>query len=454
MLSGNIPFLLSVTNGWNNLFAGVTVNPFSWQTGVAIAVVLLLLLLSGYMSSSECAFFSLNPQDIDAIRNSNSKTDRTLLALLEHSEQLLATILIGNNTVNIAIVLLSNYALNQLVDFGDSTTLSFVVQTIGLTLLLLLFGEIIPKVYATRRPLAFSRFSAQIMKPFFHALSPLSLALVKLGKRFERDNGKNRYDISVDDLSKAVELTVESGTDQSGIMEEIVKFYDKKVEDIMIPRIDMSTIDYAWGFRAVLDFIVDAGYSRIPVFRSSQDNISGILYIKDCIPYIQEADSFQWQSLIRPAYFVPENKKIDDLLEELRAKRIHIAIVVDEYGGTSGLVTMEDILEEIVGDIADEYDEEELPYTRLAENVYLFDAKTPVNDFCRMLNLDPELFADLTREADMLSGLFLEIRQEMPRRGDRVTYKGFTFEITALEKYRILQLKVTLPPSESATPSA
>lgn len=443
----SIPLLLSIGNSFANLFAGVTINPFSWQIGISIAVVILLLIISGYMSSSESAFFSLTPQDIHTIRNSNSKTDQTLLSLLGRSEELLATILICNNTVNIAIVLLSNYALTQLFDFGTSQTLSFVVQTIGLTLLLLLFGEIIPKVYATRNPLAFCRFSCVIMAPIVKYLSPLSKSLVKLGTRIERGNGSDSYDISVDDLSKAVELTVESGSEQSDIMEEIVRFYDKRVEDIMAPRIDMANIDYSWSFKAVLYFIVECGYSRIPVYEGTQDNIRGILYIKDCIPYINESDDFEWQNLIRPAFFVPENKKIDDLLEELRAKRIHIAIVVDEYGGTSGLVTMEDILEEIVGDITDEYDEEELPYTRLADGVYLFDAKTPTNDFCRLLDIDPSIFAGITQEVDTLSGLFLEIKQELPHRGDVVTYKDFTFEVTAVDKRRILQLKITLPAS-------
>lgn len=396
------------------------------------------------MSSSEVAFFSLSPQDIHAVRESNAPVDKTLLHLLEHSERLLATILIGNNVVNIVLILLSNYTLSILVDFGEANALRFTLQTIGLTFIILLFGEIFPKVWVRQRPLLFSRFSAPIIKVFYKLFASSAKALVRAGNRINKGERKG-YDISVNDLSKAVELTEGKSPEQSEIMEGIIKFCDKTAEEIMVPRIDMEDIDCNWSFSRVLELIVNAGFSRLPVYEGTEDNIKGILYIKDCIPFIDKGDDFNWQSLIRNAYFVPENKMLDDLLEEFRSEHIHIAIVVDEYGGTSGLITLEDILEEIVGDISDEYDEEELPYIRLADGSYLFVAKTPITDFCRLLRLDGDIFESIDQEVDTIGGIFLEMRQEIPHVGDVVTYKDFRLEVTAMEKLRIQELKVTLP---------
>lgn len=427
----------------------VQVLPFTITTTITLILILLLLVLSGYMSSSEVAFFSLSPQDIHEVRKESETKDRKLLHLLADSERLLATILIGNNIVNIGIVVLSDYFVRQLFDFGDAEAVRFIVQTVVLTFVLLLFGEIIPKVYAQNNPLLFSRFSANVLWPLYRMLRPLSSALVKTTSALDKRTRK-QYNLSVDDLSKAVELTVDKSAAQSKLIGEIIKFHDKTANEIMIPRVDMIDIDYSWNFTEVLRFIVDAGYSRIPVYQGTQDVIKGILYIKDCIPYINEGSDFNWHRLIREAYFVPENKKIDDLLEEFRSQRIHISIVVDEYGGTCGLITLEDILEEIVGEITDEYDEEELPYTRLADGSLLFEAKTPINDFCRLLSIDSKLFEELSQEVDTLSGIYLEIKQELPRMGGFVNYAGYRFEVTKLEKHRILQMRVTLPPNTSS----
>ncbi|WP_052102491.1 gliding motility-associated protein GldE [Porphyromonas gingivicanis] len=432
-------------------FPEIQVLPFTFGAAIALLLIVVLLVLSGYMSSSEVAFFSLSPQNIHEVRNSNTPTDQKLLTLLSESEKLLATILIGNNIVNISIVLLSNYWVRLTFDFGEAESMRFIVQTIALTFILLLFGEIIPKVYAQNNPLAFSRFSTKIMYPLHRLLSPLSKLLIKISSSLDKKTSK-QYSLSVDDLSKAVELTIDQTEEESKLIGEIIKFHAKTANEIMLPRVDMVSVDYSWTFTEVLAFILEAGYSRIPVFQGTQDDIKGILYIKDCIPYAQETDEFNWHRLIREAYFVPENKKIDDLLEEFRSQRIHISIVVDEYGGTSGLITLEDILEEIVGEITDEYDEEELLYTRLPDGSLLFEGKTPINDFCRLLDIDPKVFEEISQEVDTLSGIYLEVKQELPRVGAFAEYAGFRFEITKLEKYRIMQMRITLPKEYTDNP--
>lgn len=430
------------------LFSGVVVHPFTMGAAVALVIIFVFILLSGYMSSSEVAFFSLSPQDIHTVRATKSAEDMRLLYLLERSEKLLATILIGNNVVNIGIVLTTNYLVRVLFDFGGNELLSFVLQTIVLSSVLLLFCEIIPKVYAQQRALKFSRVSARFMLPFMRFATPLTSPLVHTSRLLERKS-KKHYDLSVDDLSRAIELTEGTTEAQSKLIGEIIKFHDKTVDEIMVPRIDMSVIDYQWDFATTLQYMLDAGYSRIPVFKGTQDAIQGILYIKDCLPHMEAEKDFDWHPLMREAFFVPENKKLDDLLEEFRSERRHIAIVVDEYGGTSGLVTLEDILEEIIGEISDEYDEEEMPYIRLADGTLLFEGKTPINDFCRLLHIDSELFAPLAQEVDTIGGIFMEVKQELPRVGAFVMYHGYRFEVTKVEKHRIMQMRIVLPASHA-----
>lgn len=433
-----------------HLFDGITLLPFTMAAAISIGIVVLLLILSGYMSSSETAFFSLDAQDIDAVKQSNSPQDRKLLHLLGHSDRLLATILIGNNVVNIAIVLISSYVISSLIDFGEAHVVSFLLQTVVLTMLILFFGEIAPKVYAQSHPLQFSRFSAVIITPLFQLLKPIANALVGTSNRVAKKGGRSEI-LSVDDLSKAVELTIDKSAEESEMIDEIIKFYDKTAVEIMVPRVDMEAIDEEWDFRSVLDFIVETGYSRIPVYRDTQDTIVGILYIKDCLAHLHEDKDFDWHKLIRPAYFVPENKKLDDLLEDFRRDHVHISIVVDEYGGTSGLITMEDILEEIVGEITDEYDDDEVPYIVLPDGSLLIDAKTPINDFCRLLSIDSKIFDEVAQEVDTLGGIYLEVKRDLPRKGGVVLYAGIHFEVVSLEKRRIIQMKVTLPPSLRAS---
>lgn len=410
---------------------------------IALAMGGLLLVLSGYMSSSEVAFFSLRPSELDEVKQEAHENDKLLLTLLKDSERLLATILIGNNLVNVAIVVLTSYSFGLIFDFSDAPLVGFLIQTVVLTLLLLLFGEIIPKVYAQRSPLGFSRFSAPYMYSVSRILSPFSRTLVGSSRVITRRLQPKRYDLSMDDLSQAVDLIDNGKDEEKAIFEEIINFYSKTASEIMVPRIDMSDIDISWSFDRVLSYALDCGYSRIPVYQDSQDNIKGLLYIKDLIPHKSKPKEFAWSTLVRPAYFVPENKPLDDLLEELRTNKIHMAIVVDEYGGTSGLVTMEDILEEIVGEITDEYDEEERPYKLLPDGSYLFEARTPIGDVMRYLDIEDGALGKLAEEVDTLGGLYLEVKQDLPRLGDSVTTGVWRLKIVELERFRIIAIQMT-----------
>lgn len=426
------------------------VTPPNIPYGAWIALVFggLLLVASGYMSSSEVAFFSLSPSELDELRSSEAQTDQALYALIGNPERLLATILIGNNLINIAIVVLMGYSFSLIFDFGLFPILGFVLQTVVLTLLLLLFGEIVPKIYAQAHPLVFSRFSVRYMQTLQRVLYPLSSILINSTQLITKRMQRKRYDISMDDISQAVDLLGDKPGEETALFEEIISFHGKIASEIMVPRIDMQDIDLSWEYSKVLSFALECGYSRLPVFSGSQDNIKGIVYVKDLIPHKNQDSSFEWQPLMRPAYFVPENKPLDDLFEELRINKIHMAIVVDEYGGTSGLVTMEDILEEIVGEIADEYDEEELPYTRLADGSYLWEAKTPLGDVLRYLDLEPGVFGKSEGEVDTLGGLYLEIKQDLPRLNDMVHAGAWGVKVVELEKFRIIRIQL-IPPATS-----
>lgn len=412
---------------------------------VALVLGTLLLLASGYMSSSEVSFFSLRPADLDAIREGSHSSDDKLYKLLSDPERLLASILIGNNVVNVAIVILMGYAFALIFDFHAYPVLGFIIQTVVLTLLLLLFGEIIPKVYAQQRPLSFSRFSAPYMLMIQRMVYPLGTILLSSTKLVSGVMQRKRYDLSMDDLSQAVDLLGGQKPEEKAMFQDIISFYSKTASEIMVPRIDMVDIDLSWSYERMLGHVLASGYSRIPVYEGSKDNIQGIIYLKDLIPHRDEAPDFPWASLIRPAYFVPENTPLDDLLEELRTRKIHMAIVVDEYGGTSGLVTMEDLLEEIVGEISDEYDEEVLPYKRMPDGSYLFEAKTPVGDTLRYLDLEPGAFGKAEEEVDTLGGLYLELRQDLPKVGDSVEAGGWRIKVVELERFRIISVLLTPP---------
>ena len=383
------------------LFDGVTVHSPSLGAIIAISLAVLLLFASGFVSASEIAFFSLSPTDLSEIEEEEHTSDKRIMDLLKDSERLLATILISNNFVNVTIIMLCNFFFEQVVDFGDSVIVEFLVITVILTFLLLLFGEIMPKIYSAQHTLRFCRFAAPIIAMLKKVFSPLSNLLVRSTFIVNKCVAKRNYNISVDDLSQALELTDKTEiSEESNILEGIIRFGGETAKEVMTPRLDMVDLDISSTFKEVLDCVVENGYSRVPVYEDSRDNIKGILYIKDLLPHLKKDADFKWQNLIRSAYFVPETKMIDDLLRDFQANKIHIAIVVDEFGGTSGIVTMEDIIEEIVGEINDEYDEEERSYVKINDHTYVFEAKTLLSDFYKILKIDTDAFEDISMVVD------------------------------------------------------
>ena len=425
----------------SEIFSQVGVQDLTAGPVIALALAVLLLFASGFISASEVAFFSLKPNDINRIKEGNHPADSVILDLLNNSEFLLATILIANNFVNVAIVMLCTYGINEWLDFSNVPMLGFVLETIVLTFLLLLFGEIMPKIYAKQNTLPFIHKAAPTLLNIQKICKPLAALLVHSTSTINKTLAKKKYDISVDELSKALELTSKAIPEEKEMLAEIIKFYNKTADEIMTSRLDMEDLDIKANFKEVIDTIIKCGYSRIPVYSGTEDNIKGILYIKDLLPYLDKPETFRWQSLIRPAYFVPETKKIDDLLEEFRTNKIHMAIVVDEFGGTSGIVTMEDILEEIVGEISDEYDEDEKQYIRLADGSYIFEAKIQLTDFFRATDTDTAEFEKITEEVETLAGLLLEIKGDFPRRREVIEYKNYRFQILEMDNRRILKVK-------------
>ena len=412
---------------------------------VILAAVLaaLLLILSGFASGSEIAFFSLSPTDLNELDPEKSSADRNIQMLRADSERTLATILIANNFVNVTIIMLCNFVFSRLVNFGHAYWLQFVCITVLLTFLLLLYGEIMPKIYSRQNPLRFCRRcvgGVLFMRKLFW---PLESILMRSGLLAEKVVQKESHVLSVDDLEQALELTdKEDIKEEESMLQGIIRFGDETAKEVMTSRQDVVDLEIKSSFDDVLKCIVENNYSRIPVYQGNTDNIRGVLYIKDLLPHLGKPASFRWQSLIRPPYFVPETKKIDDLLREFQENKVHIAIVVDEFGGTSGIVTLEDILEEIVGEINDEYDEDEKNYSKLNYNTYVFEGKTLLSDFCRILQIDDDEFAEVEGDADSLAGLLLELKGDFPGIHERIDFKNYTFEILQLEERRISRVKV------------
>ena len=422
----------------------ISVNPIDVNVVVAILLVILLLLLSGFASASEIAFFSLSPTDVESLDPDKSSSDKLIELLRDDSERTLATVLITNNLVNVAVIMLCNYIFGSLFTFG-AEWLQFLCVTILLTFLLLLFGEIIPKVYSRRRPLAFCRKAVKGIMFFRRLFWPIETILLKSGAFAEKVIQKENRQLSVDELEQALELTdKEEIKDEQSMLQGIIRFGDETAKEIMTSRQDIVDLDIRCSYDTVLKCIVENNYSRIPVYQDNQDNIRGVLYIKDLLPHLSKGANFRWQSLIRPPYFVPETKKIDDLLRDFQENKVHIAIVVDEFGGTSGIVTLEDILEEIVGEINDEFDEDERNYTKLASNTYLFEGKTLLKDFLKILNLPDDEFDDIEGDADSLAGLLLEIKGDFPAVHEVLIYKDYKFEVLEIEERRISKVKVTV----------
>ena len=379
------------------------------------------------------------------MKGKSSKKNQYLIRNLEVPEQLLATLLVVNNFVNVGIVILSVFTLGDLVNISESPVWTFVFQLGVISFIILLFGEVLPKLYATRHALSFARFIALPLYFLVKILRPLNSVLIfSLSFVSNRIRAYNQQ-ISVDELSQALELTSQAELkDDKEILKGIVKFGNKSVVEIMRSRVDVVSAEITDSYPKIMDMITETGFSRIPVYSESFDNIKGILYIKDLLPHVHKGATFRWQSIIRPPFFVPETKKIDDLLEEFQKNKVHMAIVVDEYGGTSGIVTLEDVLEEIVGEITDEFDEEEKFYTKIGENKFLFDGKTLLNDFYKVIGVDDAVFADVKGEADTLAGLILELQGEIPQRNDTITCKNCVFSIESVDNRRIKQIKVEL----------
>jgi len=410
---------------------------------VCLCLTVLLLLMSGFASGAEIAFFSLSPKDLSELDEEKIR-DAKILMLRKDSERTLATILITNNFVNVTIIMLLNYVFAQIVDFGDAYWLQFLCITVLLTFLLLLFGEIIPKVYSRISPLAFCRRVVNGIVFAKKLFWPIETMLLGSGIIAEKFVQSKTHVLSVDELEQALEMTDKNEIkDEKELLQGVIRFSDEMVREIMTSRQDIVDIDIKTPFKDVLKCILDNNYSRIPVYQESIDNIRGVLYIKDLLPHIAKPENFRWQSLVRPAYFVPETKKIDDLLHEFQMNKVHIAVVVDEFGGTSGIITLEDILEEIVGEISDEYDEEENNFVKLSYNTFVFEGKTKLVDLCRHLSLDDDFFDDV-EDADTLAGLLLELKGDFPSIHECFTYKGIKMEILKKEQRRISRVKITL----------
>ncbi|MBU0487563.1 MAG: gliding motility-associated protein GldE [Bacteroidetes bacterium] len=426
----------------------VNVHPFSINEIVYLIISLFLLFCSACVSASEVAYFSLTPKQLTEIKKSGSKASRLVLAHHEHPRRLLATILIANNFVNIAIVILTTFVITSTVNFSGNFVLAFVVQVVAVTFLLLMFGEILPKVFAAQHPIWTSRNMALPLSFLDKLFSPISFLLLRSTYFLDRRVQKKGLDITMDDLSNAIDIT---GNDKSIEEEEqkmlkgIVNFGNIDAIEIMTARVDVAAIDINTPYPKVLQTIVESGYSRIPAFRDSFDNIEGILYIKDLLKHLEKGPGFQWNKILRPAFFVPENIKLNALLQDFREKKNHMAIVVDEYGGTQGIITLEDIIEEITGEINDEFDTEEIIFSQIDERNYIFEAKTQLHDFCKIIGIDDSLFDDVKGESETLAGLLLELKGEIPPRNVEIKCKNFLFKVESVDKRRIKRIRVTLP---------
>ena len=430
---------------FQQIFSEVTLMTPTLGAALAGVLACLLLFISGYASGSEIAFFSLSPADLSELDEERHEADAKIKMLRDDSERTLATILITNNLVNVTIIMLCNYFFAHVIDFGGAYWFQFLCITVLLTFLLLLFGEIIPKIYTARDPLNFCRKAVGGIMFCRRLFWPIATVLLRTGILAGKVVQKENHMLSVDDLEQALELTdKEDIKEEQRMLEGIVRFGDETAKEIMTSRQDVVDLDFKESFPEVIKCIVENNYSRIPVYQDNSDNIRGILYIKDLLPHLNKGDNFRWQSLIRPPYFVPETKKIDDLLREFQENKVHIAIVVDEFGGTSGIVTLEDILEEIVGEINDEYDEEEKNYVRVNSNTFVFEGKTLLSDFYKILKLDDTVFEDVEGDADTLAGLMLELKGDFPILHEKIDFKHFSFEIVEIEERRIAKVKVVV----------
>ena len=420
-------------------------HPFSMDWVYLFVTIFILLLFSGLISGSEVAYFRLSPGDRETLRESDTPSSKLVLQLLDKPRNLLATILVANNFVNIAIVILSSFVVNMMFEFHDNDIFQFIFEVVIITVMLLLIGEVIPKVYAIKEGNFLAGFMALPLLVLSKVFYPVIFLLTRTSNIIEKRIEWKEKNLSSEDLSRALELTQDNQIEEEDqkILEGIVKFGSTDVKQIMVARIDAIALDEENGFKEVLKAIHEHGYSRIPVYKENFDNISGVLYIKDLLPYLEEGDDFKWVKFIRKPFFVPENKKIDDLLKEFQEKKIHLAVVVDEYGGSSGIVTLEDILEEIVGDISDEVEEESY-FTKLDDNNFLFDGKTPLIDFYKIVKVDDSKFESAKGESDTIAGFVVEISGRIPKKMEKFRFENVLFTVESANVKRVKEIKVSL----------
>ncbi len=415
---------------------------------IGLLIIFVLLLFSAAISGSEIAYFFLNPSQLKDIESKKNKTCQLILSHIDKPKRLLATILISNNFINVSIVILGAYISEKLFDFSGFPILGFIIEVGVMTGLILLFGEIMPKIYATQKPVTFAVFMAVPLQFLMKLFYPFSSLLIRTTSVIDKRFVKKNLNISMSELSDAIDLTADdkNSDEETKILKGIVKFTDIEVKEIMKSRMDVIALDSEVDFKEVINTVVESGYSRIPVYEETFDNIKGVLYVKDLLPHLDINIDLDWIGLLRPAFFVPENKKINDLIKEFQEKKIHLAIVVDEYGGTSGIVTLEDIIEEIVGEITDEFDApgDEIDYKKIKDNKYIFEGKTSINDFCKITEIEDDIFDDVKGDSDSLAGLILETEGSLPKENEIIHIKNFTFKVLTADIRRIKKVEISI----------
>lgn len=421
-------------------------SPDAFLISSFIAIIFLLV-LSAMVSASEVAFFSLSSHDLDRCRESEDPRDKSIVQLLKNPHLLLATILVMNNFANVALVTLSTFLMWELANTRSPTEIIVGAVTFSVTFAITFFGEIIPKVYATQRNLTYSRLMSRSWIILQRICMPISWLLLKLGNLVERRFERKGYSTTVEELNQALEITTENNettAEEKDILKGIVNFGTLTVKQVMQSRLDVSAVSYDLSFTELMEQVKTTGFSRVPVFKESLDKIEGVLYIKDLLPFLEEDDKFKWQKLIRPGLFVPETKKLDSLLKDFQNKRVHMAVVVDEYGGTSGVITLEDLIEEIIGDINDEFDEDDSSFVKIDDRTFVFEGKTSLHDFCKTLEVDSSIFDSVKGDNESLGGLILELNSAMPKVADQITFDRFVFTIVSVDKRRIKRIRVLI----------
>lgn len=428
---------------------GFVVNTFSISILFAIIAILVLLILIAFVSAAESAFFSLSPTEMEELKSSGSPTDEKILELISGPKRLLATLLISVNFLSIAIVILNStfiFGEDALLNFSQNPTLGFIIQVVLITFLILLVGEVTPKIYATQNSLSATRTLINFVKILQRLFYPISSFLIFSTSLLDKVIKPQSHNISVDELSHALDLTNDEdiAEEDHKILQGIVKFGNTDVKQVMKSRMDVAAFEFDTSYKKLLENITRSGFSRLPIYRDTLDNIAGVLYTKDLLQYLNNGDEFQWQNILRPPFYVPENKKIDDLLREFQHKKIHLAVVVDEYGGTSGIVTLEDVIEEIVGEINDEFDDDDLTYSKLDNNNFVFEGKAHLNDVFRIIEVDSDEFEDAREEADTLAGLIIEAEGRIPTKNEKIEFKNLIFTIESADNRKIKRVKITV----------